>query len=153
MPAKCATCNFYIFSVDSHSTSSCQKNVEMINLNPIGPDEKDLLVKSLVSGNLKINIKPDSINFTSLVDSSYRCPLKSCFDTFEKMDSGKLKCYVKTSDNFPGFRQSRKTQEIPQTAQKKSNEETAPIYPSSRFIESRFYNWINFRFYSKNGTR
>lgn len=115
MPNKCDRCQFYIFSADSHSTVSCQKNVELMNTNPMEGAEKTDIIQNLIHESLKVTVKPDSINFTSLVDSSFRCPMKACFETFDKMDAGNTHSttsIIRKIRQFPIYRSIQKNRKI-----------------------------------------
>ena len=89
MPHKCPKCDFFIFSLDSHSSQRCEKNSELIANHQITALEAENLIANLRTGDLKAQVKADTINFNSLAQSSYRCPIKACTTKFENMVEGK----------------------------------------------------------------
>jgi hypothetical protein len=50
--------------------------------------EKVKIRENLIDRNLKLNVKSDSVNFNTLVNTSFRCPVKSCKTQFENMNQG-----------------------------------------------------------------
>ena len=69
---------FIIYTLyDPKSSESCLNNSQLIKENPISADEKKKLLEGLLSpNNLQVQVKPDSIDWQSLADSTFQCPIK-----------------------------------------------------------------------------